>query len=524
MIGLIPAVLLFLTAVSVVGVRWLRPSFTALWFLLATGSLLAWLSLPVLRFFVPIAENRVYWNAVSIFDNRLAFSWDGVSWAGSFVLLTLLVGGLLADVVEDARPGWFARSQSMVLCGLGLVAALAANLYTFFLALTALDLILLVLDHALEREPQRLRRSTLGFGGRMIGSGLLLLAAVFAETGAALPFNSASLSGWLIFFGGVARLGLLPEDWAFYEDEIRDRQFGRFSQFTVFITGLLLILRTFSTTGLGTAVSGELAIVPLVVLATLSLTAAVAWLSLRAPGLDLNALLGGAAGLVMATELRALPSAGLVLGMSWLLTAGLLASLTMAGRLATVLALFGFWTVSMLPYSATWDGSSLFVPPFHPVLILFVVVQGILLAGSFWRLFRVDGERQDTERWIRVLYPVVLLVHPAAALLIAWSPWQGLGWIGANPWWPGFVATALSVLVWWRFSEREVGLDPALLRRGLQVVAEIARLVFTVIGRGFERGAKAFTAVLEGEGGVLWALLVMTLLLSILTQLGNGGS
>jgi len=38
-----------------------------------------------------------------------------------------------------------------------------------------------------------------------------------------------------------------------------------------------------------------------------------------------------------------------------------------------------------------------------------------------------------------------------------------------------------------------------------------------------ERGIEFITTVLEGEGGILWALLLLTLLVAFLSQLGLAG-
>jgi hypothetical protein len=128
-----------------------------------------------------------------------------------------------------------------------------------------------------------------------------------------------------------------------------------------------------------------------------------------------------------------------------------------------------------------------------------------------------------------VIYPLGLLVLPLTqALVFWWAPPPGPGIARSYPGplasWSGAAAILLaSALVWSRSNLAQRGVKiPSELPTAFQTVFSLDWLyrglwsVFRLAGQAVD----FISLVLEGEGGFLWTLLILTLLLSFLLRAG----
>ena len=131
------------------------------------------------------------------------------------------------------------------------------------------------------------------------------------------------------------------------------------------------------------------------------------------------------------------------------------------------------------------------------------------------------------ERWIWIFYPLGLLLLPVTHLIIAWfgnpSSRVETDWPQILDSWPGLVVLFLSMAM------------VVAYRRGLRVPAAAIHVfrrslslgwLYTLLGRIYlwlGRLLELVSQILEGEGGILWALLLLTLLMTLLAQQNLGG-
>jgi hypothetical protein len=123
-----------------------------------------------------------------------------------------------------------------------------------------------------------------------------------------------------------------------------------------------------------------------------------------------------------------------------------------------------------------------------------------------------------------VLYPLGLAFLPGAHFYSAyWTSPGDKNWPELAASWPGLVAVLLvGLLVYLSYRgfsfpfklQGRLGRD-----RPLQWLVPLARSLFHAIGRLIA----VLNLVFEGEGGFLWTLLLLTLLVSYLIQTGLGG-
>jgi hypothetical protein len=146
-----------------------------------------------------------------------------------------------------------------------------------------------------------------------------------------------------------------------------------------------------------------------------------------------------------------------------------------------------------------------------------------MLMTGFVRQSLHPGELslESQDRWTRVLYPVGLFVLTGTAILLGIWGWEGARTIGI--WWVSIVTlllaggtTALALRVLPR-----LGL-PSLSNQWIRILRLewLYKTVSWVYDR-FHSLANLVTNSLEGEGGVLWSLLLLVLVVSILSTLGR---
>jgi hypothetical protein len=230
--------------------------------------------------------------------------------------------------------------------------------------------------------------------------------------------------------------------------------------------------------------------------------------------------------LVVAASIQGQPSAALAWSLAAILSGGLLFLLSERHRLLSLLTTLSLFAISVLPYSLTWPGANLYASPFELVLPLFIIVQVGLMAGYLRHSYRLAPALSRAERWVWLIYPWGLAILVIAQLILAW--YQRLPAITIGNILPGLLATGLLVL--WFLFQRKYEAGPILARVGDRLAPLFSSLfslnwlyrllwgIYTAAGWLIN----SFTEIVEGEGGVLWAMLFLVLLIVIFTQAGVG--
>jgi hypothetical protein len=165
---------------------------------------------------------------------------------------------------------------------------------------------------------------------------------------------------------------------------------------------------------------------------------------------------------------------------------------------------------------------ALYGTPLSVLLILFLISSALLLGGYYFRWEESRTEKPDAERWILVIYIWGLVFIPLAQLLLAlWGNFVNGTWvtpIELATLLPGVGACGLAaVLV--LLQKRGFGLTG----RGVRVIDSVFSLTwfYRLLGQAYYlvgRGVALVTLILEGEGGILWALLWLILLFALVAQ------
>lgn len=517
---LAPILILLATPLLMLVIQRSRPRFAYFWLVAAGGTLLAWPLVLLMRLSLPLEIPLMTWQPAEFFPFSPVLLADTISWPFALALATLVLAVILTDVARAAEADWLAWASSMAITALGILAVMAGNILTLLMTWAIIDLVeLVILLKQVLNSPVR-ERVVVAFTGRAAGIMLVIWAGVVARSsGEGLTFTTISpqISGYFLLAAGL-RLGVLPLHLPFLQELPLRRGLGTLLRMVPVAASLVLLVRS--------AAAGVPAVlVPYLLFLTglAALYGGLAWVS-ASDELDGRPFwILGLAALAVVSAVRAQPAASLAWGIALLLPGGLLFLISARHRYLLPLILSGLLGISVLPYTPAWQGVRLYTAPYSLLLVIFLLAQALLLAGYLRHALRPGPGMIGAERWTLVIYPLGLALLPVAHFIIFWSSMQEpTGNLDALPAlsesWPGLVVFALAGLLAAR--SRRSPLMPAALIASLRLFFSFGWL-YRLLWRAYHALGRLigfFNLVLEGEGGILWTLLLLTLLLSLLVQ------
>ncbi|HKJ28222.1 MAG TPA: hypothetical protein VJ965_11335, partial [Anaerolineales bacterium] len=184
------------------------------------------------------------------------------------------------------------------------------------------------------------------------------------------------------------------------------------------------------------------------------------------------------------------------------------------------LGVLGALSLTGLPFTPTFAGMYMYTP-FHFFLIFFPIAHALLLVGFVRHMLRETEPITGVERWVQVIYPAGLVLLPLTYLLsVYFNP--DIPVIGGTRFLP--LAGVLLVLGglgvgYWRKVQIPENVFTSLdrifsLRWVYSLIDWISRAVGGLIS--------LISILIEGEGGVLWTLVFLLMLVSILAQMVGG--
>jgi hypothetical protein len=429
----------------------------------------------------------------------------------------------MTDVARTSEDDWAAWASTLILAALGIFAVQAGNALTLLIAWTAFDLAdaLILIGHITKSTGRE--RVVVAFTTRLAGSFLLLWAWVYGRSsGIELDFNAIpSRLSLLLLIAGILRLGVVPIHQPFLREDRYRRNLRTMSRLSTCAAAFVLLTRT--------AAAGSLVSLHTLILWIAGLGgiyAVYAWASARDEIEGRPYWILGASTFVVAAAVRGQPGAALAWGLAAILCGGLLFLLSERHRFLIVLTALTLFALSGLPYSLTWSGASLYTAQFELVLPLLIITQAGLMIGVFRHTARRAPLLSRAERWVWVIYPWGMAILVIAQIILSW--YQRFPAITIANTLPGIITTAL--LAGWYFFQRKYEAGPVLARIGERATPVTSSLfslnwLYRILWAGYNAAGgmiSFFTEIVEGEGGVLWSMLFLVLMVVILIQVGMG--
>lgn len=526
MLTLLPVLFILLIAALVFALYWSERGRRYAWLVSVAGMLLVWWGVLALHWFTPAPLVFSHWRP---FDPQNAdpvlFRWDTANWAYAFGLVSFGLAVIFTAPVRfkyNSTPlSWAAV---MVFTAAGLFSILSGSPVALASAWMILDLLELIYGMLVIRDDHYRREVLASFALRVFGTFLLLAAIVLAnQRGERLTFDHiAAQDVWLLMTAVVLRLGVFPID-PNYEQRL-PLQHGLTSLMR--ITGQITALALLAKLPQGVALP-ETHSTLLTLIAILGVYSALMWLISSSE-------ISGRTFFGLAFSSMALISAGYgnsgltpMWGIAILAWGGMLFLFSVRSQrmlILPILAVISFSGLPFTPLASGWQATGATIG-----WILYWVVVKVIVIGGYIRHALRDGEdSRSLEPYVRTTYALGLFV-------LLTSGWLAVafgvpGSLTPGTWWAGLLTLVLSILAFRLIRQGVAAEDEdfrptAWLRHLFSVlsgaITSFLRLnwlyrFLRTLFHGVQRILGVLSNLFEGEGGVLWSILLLALLASLI--------
>lgn len=547
---LLPVAFLLLAAVGIVALMQFRPSIGYAWVIGALGGLLAVGSAIFLRWRVPLQITIRQLSPFAGISSAPSFRLDTSSWPYVLSLSVLALAFILTDAARletEARPlNWAA---GLGLAALGLLTVMADNPMTLVLTWTAVDMVEFIMVISTPTGRRMGLQTITVFSVRVMGTLLVLLAVLFARSQSTV-FDMTSIPASLAIFMLLAaglRLGVLPLNLPYTGEVYIWRGLGNVMRM-IGPASSLMVLGRLPEQVVPDAWKGLF----LGFSALAALYGAAMWLSVDEEVNGRSYWSIALAALAVASVIHGSPRGSIVWGTALVLCGSILFFFNVRRRQIMFVPMLGMLGLAGLPFTPAAAGVAALVSgPFSLFTLAFILAVVFLLWGFLRHILRPRDELYRMERWVHTVYPVGLM----ALVLGQWTI-TVLGWTGsltAGIWWASVAITLLAAAgIVLAFSLRGLFREPApdevesgamlsatqrsvvatwrwvriFVQRAGGALANFFALnwmyrFITWIYQGVHNLVQLLTAMLEGDGGILWALVILALIISLVW---SGGS
>jgi hypothetical protein len=525
------------------------------WLLALAGTLAAWILVLLSRPRQSYALLLVHWSPVTYFPDSPKILVDPISWSFALALATLVLVVILTVPVRLQGNNWHAWASSLAMTGFGLIAVLAGNPLTLMLAWAAIDILEIFILLVQVRESKVHLQALVVFAARVGGLGLLLWADITSRTAGNLwiPLDgrAAALDGaagavplsvsLILLIAAGLRLGVLPLRLPYLQEPPIRRGLGTSLRLIPAAASLILLARTAYA-----GVPASWAPFLLVLVGLSAIYGAFLWASAPDELSGRPYWILGMTAFAVASAVCGMPQASLSWGLACILSGGLLflysARHSMARhRYLLLLPMLGLLGFIGLPFTPNWDGMQLYTSrTIFYILPLFLFAHAFLISGYILHAVRSGPNPEQPQRWVWLLYPLGLALFPAIQY-VGW--WQSTHWpsefrsalvsTGAThfpflTWIAGVIAFGLSGLIFWityqRYPSDNLPDRPRHLLVTLGQRIFSMQWVYNILGIAFRFSIRLvgfLTGLLEGDGGILWVLVLLALLVVVLLSGGR---
>jgi len=501
-----------------------RRSLAFSWLTALVGALVGWGLILFVGFNLPLSIPLLTWKPNEFFPISPALLVDQYSWPFALALATIALAMILTDVAREFEVELSSWAASLAIIAVGLVAVLAGNPLTLLLGWAALDITeLLILLRRLHRMDEY-RQAIAVFAARAGGMFIFLYGLVQASPqNIQLRFDQIpSNASIYLLLAASLRLGVVPLHAPFWDEPPIRRGIGTVSRLSTAAASLVLLPRVASI-----GIQESQATILLILTGLAALYAGFSWFNAAEELEGRPFWILGMAALSLIAAIRSLPLASLAWGITLIFSGGLLFLFSARNRFLLFLPIISVLSAAALPFTSSWYTTQIYTRPLSLWYLAPIFSHALLLGGFIRHSLRSGEELSRVERWVWLIYPGGLFMILLSQYLAGWL--SGI-LLGGKGWAIGFatllpatfvIGLALLWLLWARHGRRMPEWVGVFFRNVFSLIwfYNLLGWLFRLIGRAIS----FLTIVLEGEGGVLWALLLLVLLIAFLSHRGLAG-
>ncbi len=517
MLIIVTVAIFSISTLALLLLRVFNPDFRYSWLVAAAGAFFAWISVFFWQIKMPISLRLPTWQPANLFVNSPILLADKLSWIYALSLATLTLGVIFTAVARENFPSNPAWAGTLALGAIGILAVLAENSLTLVILWSAIDLAELVTLLASVRGEKLRERVVIAFSTRIIGTGFLLWAGIVSITeGTSQNFLAAPQSaGIYMLIAAGLRLGILPMHMPFKTESALRRGYGTMLRLTAAASSLMLLAHIPQDSLQSPLIPYLLGLIALTALYS-------AWMWFQASQ-TLNARpfwILGMASLAFSATLHANPVGSVAWGVALVLGGGVLFLSSVQNKWLNRLILLSIIAMSTIPLTLTATGWQSNTSQWGGFWFILLPAHALLLAGYYRHTQRRDKDSfKSHNQFTLFAYPLGIGIMLFSLLFLGLWGWDGSASIGA--WQFSLVSIFLiASLIWLRPRIRSLNplqahwLKPTNTEKRKNFIYSIS-LSFYYFLRNL---SQQITNILESEGGILWALLLIILLASLLAE------
>lgn len=523
MLILLPAGLLFITAFALVLLPRLRPKFSSHWLVAVGGAFLAWVSLVMLESIVPQSLVLSVWRPTNLIPASPDLIFDEISWSLGLAISTLGLSIILVDVRRSASSSSSEWAYVLILVGLGIFSTLSANWLTLALTWTLIDLVIRLIRWPNTKKEDSRERILFGFSGNLIAVVIFAAGIIISDSsqlGEIDGVPSSTTGMFLVILAIAIRLGITIVDNEVIAFGNRNWSLQSLFLFVPSVATLSLVVRISSIGNFQTQALNATAL-----LLAAAFYGAIKWTRSKTTSIGISYWIFSAGFLALAAALLNYPKIALAWGVILIYVGSYSFLAAQNSRRAVPISALVLFSFSILPFSPSYASQELYSSSSSiSFLVPLILIHALLLYGFLRHIYRIERKTIGTERWIEVISILGMAWLPLTHLLLAQNVIIAeISQITTLMLWPAAAGIGIStifVLLGWR----KIGIpEPISFLVGRVFSFRWIIRLLKWVERAIRGLIELFTAVLEGEGGVLWALLLVALLASFLNQMQVGG-
>lgn len=502
------------------------------WLIALVASAVAWFVLFLLRLFLPLNLELLSWVPTELFQGTLALSLDYFSWPYAIAIMTLCVASIFTETTvaskKDSSPRWVA---SLTLTALTLVSLASATPLTLTITWSLIDIAELFYRLRAANPEKDQGAIVRIFSLRVFGTFALIFATAVAwQVQPDFSFDQIpSTAGLFFLLAAGLRLGVLPVHLPFTQGGADSQESKFLFDLAPVASSLTLIARL---PGDFLTLNRTLLIIVQVLSAIAMLYGAMMWISRKTATQARPYWIITLSAFALQCALNGDPGSSRVWGLALLLSGGLLFSFNPPIRRIRFLPALGLVGLLGLPYTlcaSGWQG--VLGQNFGIVSVGVLISHSLLVLGYVRYIAEASGVVTGLEKHARITFPLGLIIIFQTIVLLGLIAWPGV--LTAGVWWASLISLTITVLV--IIALRVLGIrdlqqdlpNKLPFYRILSPIIRFLRTFFSLswlynaltwIYRQVFRLENFASTIIEGDGGLLWSLVFLLIILLFLAS------
>lgn len=515
MLILVSVGVLLITALVMLILRAVRPQFSYYWLIASVGTILAVLPLILLRFQLPTHVTMISWRSESFSIQSPTLLIDQLSWPIALSLLIVLLASLFTDVNRPTRSAIDTWVVGLLLTAFGMLAVFSANLATLILVWVILDAFVLILGpFGFLRDWET---------GETLNSLIVRLFSVGFLSGAILTWNHYSqmssinnipeqITALLMLAAGLRISAAVVAETTSFTETTNTNTLVILRINSIAASGILLIRA--ANSGMSAGVTPGMLMVGII----LTFIGGVQFLVREGRANNRALWFLGFTALTVAPITQNNPEAASAIIIAVIFACGALYLPGLPHPKWKFLNWMMVIGMSALPLTPLYPFGSMVSGSFNPWFIGF----GICHIGLLYSFLRISGfsytNLEGAERWITAIFIAGLGMLPVSFLVLGFVSFEDVR-TAISHWYYGAPVLIITIAVGLILRTRDQVMKSPVDARSFISLRERFRHSVQEISKAVDDGYRYVVTALENEGGILWSLVIVILLISLILRL-----